>query len=424
MSLELKVVQNLSKRLVEAQKPIRVLDAVKWTDDIKATFFKNKCKKLPLVDKDYYASRPLGYKPEDLKDEFRAIIRESQSQLGQYAPLTQLIVPRCEEYIRALDMIEARGTPAFAELSMALYGSPNDAFIVGGPRLSELSDLLRHSLSSLSEETQSEADVKKYSAEQCVEILQEKMREFFRDKNKTFVVLSDDIISDASAGAEQIKINKNATFSDRDIRYLEVHEGWVHLSTSLNGAAQPNCTFLGKGTPATSVTQEGLAVISEIYSFSSYPQRMLKIIDRATALHLISEGANFLEIFEYFRMHGYDDENSYNHSVRLFRGSLPTLGPFTKDLSYSKGLVLIYNYIRLTIKQGTIRYLPPFFVGKTHIHEIGILADLIEEGIVEAPKFIPSFFSDSAALTAWMSFSLFLNKFDLDELEKQFRPLK
>ncbi|MEE3158580.1 MAG: flavohemoglobin expression-modulating QEGLA motif protein, partial [Pseudomonadota bacterium] len=41
------VIRSLSDRIVEAQAPIRVLDAIKWDDGIRDAFFKKRCKVLP-----------------------------------------------------------------------------------------------------------------------------------------------------------------------------------------------------------------------------------------------------------------------------------------------------------------------------------------------------------------------------------------
>jgi hypothetical protein len=50
----------------------------------------------------------------------------------------------------------------------------------------------------------------------------------------------------------------------------EVHEGWVHVGTTLNGRSQPVCEFLSIGPPRCAATQEGLAVIMEIFTFRSF----------------------------------------------------------------------------------------------------------------------------------------------------------
>lgn len=53
----LSTVRELSDRMVEAQRPIRILDTIKWHADIRESFFASGCRELPTVDADYYASR-------------------------------------------------------------------------------------------------------------------------------------------------------------------------------------------------------------------------------------------------------------------------------------------------------------------------------------------------------------------------------
>jgi uncharacterized protein (TIGR02421 family) len=423
-SAELQIVQELSKRLVEAQRKIRILDCIKWDDSVKKEFFKNKEKKLPPVDKEYYLKKPVPFDVHEKQEEFRFILRDAQNQLGQYSALTRLIRRQCEEYSRATQMLAARGTPAFSELAMELYGSPNDVFYAGGPRMSEMGTLLFDVLTDLNVQLQSQADVKQYTPEQAQEILQARLGNFFdKHPGKVTVMVSDDMIADASAGADSIKLSQQAMFSERDLRYLEVHEGWVHVGTTLNGAMQPNCFFLSKGSPSSNVIQEGLAVITEVVTFSSYPGRMLKITNRVIALDKVTQGADFLDIYKYFLECDLSEEDSYKQTVRIFRGSTPTGGPFTKDLSYAKGFILIYNYIRFAISQKHVDSIPLLFVGKLVLDDLPLLNELRQRGILTNPVYLPPPFQDLAALSAWMSFSLYLNQFDLSQIQRNFRFL-
>lgn len=417
---EAQIIQALSKRMVDAQRKIRILDSVKWDENIKKEFLRHKGKQLPKVDKAYYENRPLPFDPQQKQEEFRQILQDAQKQLGQYSPITRLIKRQCEEYVLATQMLAARGTPAFSDLSMSLYGSPDDVFYAGGPRLSDLGVLLFDVVTSLDLQLQSEADIKRYTAEEAQALLQERLGRFF-DKNPgvVTVMVSDDMVADASAGAESIKL-KHRLFSERDLRYLEVHEGWVHIGTTLNGSAQPYCFFLSKGSPSCSVTQEGLAVLTEVLTFSSYPGRVRKIMNRIIGLNKVCEGASFIDIYRYFVDCGLSEEDSYYHSVRIFRGSTPEGGPFTKDLSYAKGFLLIYNYIRFAISQHHISSIPLLFVGKVILDDLPLLAELKEQGLVVPPVYLPAPFQDLAALSAWMSFSIFLNKFNLQEIQKNF----
>lgn len=421
---ELPIMKEISQRIVEAQRKIRILDSIKWDDKIKEDFFKHKCKKLPAVSKEYYDNNPLPFDPTEKKEEFRGILRDTQNQLGQYSPVSRIVKRMCEEYSRAIDMLDARGTPAFGEIAMELYGSPDDVFYAGGPKLSQMGNLLFDVLTTLEVQLQSELDEKRYTPEQAQEILQDRLSHFFvHHPGIVTVTVSDDMVADASAGADSIKLSKKAMFSDRDLRYLEVHEGWVHVGTTLNGASQPYCSFLSKGSPSCSVMQEGLAVITEVVTFSSNPGRMRKITNRVVALDMVTRGANFVDIYRHFLDCGYSEDESYNQSVRIFRGSTPDGGPFTKDLSYAKGLVTIYNFIRFAISKHQVNVIPLLFSGKIVLDDVPLLSELLNHGIIIPPVYLPPPFKDLSALSSWMSFSLYLNQFDLNEVTKNFKFL-
>jgi uncharacterized protein (TIGR02421 family) len=257
-----------------------------------------------------------------------------------------------------------------------------------------------------------------------VVILQERLdRVFSAPEDRVHVTVSDGIVADAAAGSDYIKLRKDALFSDRDLRMLEVHEGWVHVGTTLNGRAQPICTFLGKGTPSTTVTQEGLALFVEVITFSSHPARLRRVTDRIRAIRMVERGATFLDVFRKLCDEGRPVDESYATCVRVFRGSTPVLGPFPKDLSYSKGFVLIYNFIRLAVRRGRLDRVPLLFCGKIMLDEVGALAELVEEGVVIRPRFLPPFLSDMSALTAYMAYSSFFNRLDLKTVEVEFAPL-
>ena len=422
---EQQIIRDLSDRIVIAQKPIQILDAIKWTPDIKAEFFKNKIKEEPKVDEAYYQKLALRFDPDDKLKEFHAIEHDISRQLGQFSGIGAIMLRTCREYRVAINMLKARGTPDFHDISVDLFGSAEEAFYPGGPVLSDLSDLLSDALHSLSQDMSSEKDEKKFTAEEAVEILNERLSHYFHQKeDQVAVIQSDDIVSDAAAGASYIKMRGDAMFSERDIQLLEVHEGWVHVGTSINGSLQPICTFLGKGAPSCTITQEGLAVITEIFTFSSFPSRVQRITNRISAISMAEKGASFLEVFNHFTKEmGLTPDNAYSLISRVFRGSAPNMGPFTKDLSYAKGFLLIYNYIRLAVQMGLSKNISTLFVGKLRLEDLQILNHLVEEGIVTPPRYIPPQFKDLAALSSWMCFSLFLNRVDLKKLAENYKQI-
>lgn len=416
-------VHDLSERLVKAQHPIRVLDAIKWGPEIKEDFFKHQCKQFPKVDLEYYQKNPLPFDPTKKKEEFYDLERDVRRLLGQFSAAGNVLQRMCREYREVVRMLEARGLPEFSKISQELYGSTEDAFYAGAPRLRDLATAVSETLSNLQlNEIDSELDEPKYNSTQAVEILSARLAPYFAGA-EVRIELSDGIIADASAGAELIKIRRDAYFSERDLRVYEVHEGWVHIGTTLNGLAQPICTFLSKGPPSSTITQEGLGIIMEIFTFASYPRRVARLTDRITAISMAEQGANFLEVFKFFCETGLSEDAAYSRAGRVFRGSTPTGDPFTKDLVYSKGFILIYNYIRLAIQRGLADRIPLLFCGKTTLEDQKILADLVEEGLVIKPVYVPPQFKDIAALSAWMSYSLFLNRLSLERIAFDYRGI-
>ena len=167
------------------------------------------------------------------------------------------------------------------------------------------------------------------------------------------------------------------------------------------------------------MTQEGLAVIMELIAFASHPGRVRRLTNRIEGVAMAEAGANFLEVYRFFLEEGYDSRESYQHTARIFRGSLPEdCGPFTKDLCYSKGFVLVYNFVRLAVSRGLARRVPLLFCGKTTLADIKTLAQLVDEGLVVPPQF-----GDLHALSAWMCYANFLNRLSVKRIEEDYAGL-
>lgn len=362
-----KIIRSLSDRIVEAQTPIRVLDAIKWDDGIRQDFLKGRGKHAPKVDRGYYDSRPLAFDASAKKQEFQNIERDITRQLGQFNPVGQIMRRMCKEYRMVIRMLEARGTPDLGLISQELYGSASDAFHAGDPTLADLGLMLSDYLNNIADRGDLKDEPKTLTAKEVVPILQARLNTVFGEEEGTIRVFeSDGIVADAAAGADYIKVRADALFNERDVRALEVHEGLVHVGTTLNGLSQPICTFLAKGPPSSTVTQEGLAILMEVIAFASYPTRLRKLTNRTRAIHMAEEGADFLDVFHFYREQGYSLEDSYQNASRVFRGSTPDGLPFTKDLSYLKGFILIYNYIQARRAQGQARTDPPAVLRQDH----------------------------------------------------------
>ncbi len=300
-----KTIRELSDQIVEAQRPIRILDAIKWDTDVQKQFFESGCKEQPAVDRAYYENRPLAFDPVTKRLEFHELERQVSRRLGQFSPVGVILRRMCHEYRIVVRMLEARGLPEFASYSQQLYGSASDVFHAGDPTLADLGVMMSEALGKIDQKATLPTQEKNITGEEAVAILQERLNQAFPDPDRPIrVMLSDGIVSDAAAGTDYLKIRKEARFNMQDLRLLEVHEGWVHVGTTLNGMSQPVCTFLSKGPPSATITQEGLAIVMEIFAFASHPARLRRVTNRIRAVSLAEEGATFRDVFEFFREPG------------------------------------------------------------------------------------------------------------------------
>ncbi|MCH2086087.1 MAG: flavohemoglobin expression-modulating QEGLA motif protein [Pseudoalteromonas sp.] len=414
--------RELSDRLIALQTPIRILDAINWDKQIKEEFFKHKCQKNPTVDQTYYQQRDLGFVPSELRRAFSDLNRDIISQLGQLNPIAQYMSKMCTEYKTVLSMIEYRGTPEFHDLSVELFGHPKDLFHAGEPSLSELATMLEQPLKSMLDADILPDDPKNIDAEDAVKILASQVAQTMSGIDVE-VILSDGIVSDAAAGANNIKLNQDVKFSQRELDILEVHEGWIHVGTTQNGLAQPYLTCLSKGTPSSTVTQEGLAVLTEIITLKSTPRRLAKLVNRIQGITKVIDGAEFVDIYRDYVAQGLSKDESYTLTQRVFRGSTATGLPFTKDIAYIKGFVLVYNLIRVAIQLGRIDQLHLLLVGKISIDDFRLISQLHDLGVIEDPKFIPPHFKDLRGLATWLSFGRFIGNLSFEQLENDYKPL-
>ena len=95
--------------------------------------------------------------------------------------------------------------------------------------------------------------------------------------------------------------------------------------------------------------------------------------------------------------------------------------PFTKDICYCKGFVMIYNFLRTAIRFGRPDLIPLLFVGKVTLEDLPILCRKVREGVVDPPLYLPPQFSDLNGLAMWMAYSNFFNRVNLSSIQDYYR---
>ncbi len=392
-------IKNISARIVEAQKSVRVLDSIRWDVNIEKEFKKNKFKQMPKIGPDYYAKNEIGFEFDKKKEEFESIKTEILQSLGNQDPLGNLLLEICGQYQDVVDLIACRGTKEFWEWSCKLYGSPKDKPVPESGSLIQIASDLYSEVSTLHFPFPIQPTME---AIEAAELLDKKLKEYFNSPVANIRV-TDEITSDASAGGDTIKLRQGNKFTLAEVEQLEVHEGWVHIGTTQNGNLQKIAKWLSKSPPRAMATQEGLAFFMEVLTFRATPQRVAQIIDRILAISKAEEGANFIEVFEFYRTEGYTEDESFQSARRVFRGGvLEGRAPFTKDISYLKGLIKIVHFMSAVMNENHLELLPFFFAGKVKVDDIPLLYVKHREGLIDFPTYLPPQFSNFAGLVSWI----------------------
>jgi uncharacterized protein (TIGR02421 family) len=390
---------------------------------VEAELKKSRFKQMPLIDASYYEQIELGYDPAANIEELEGIRGEIGTTLGADDSIGKLLTQIVDQYCGVVRMLKGRGTREFWEKSRELYGSPKDRFFDDKNTILSSGQLLYTILSGFDDKALGSDDPENLAAEEVVKLLNQRFAEYFTD-TAVEARISDGILADAAAGGDVVKIRGGSKFSRREVDILEVHEGWVHVGTTQNGNSQHIAKWLSKGPPRCSSTQEGLAVIMEIFTFRSTPKRAKHINDRLLAIDKAEDGANFLEIIEFFRTEGYSEDDCLTNAKRVFRGGVLGGGaPFTKDISYCRGFIENYNFMRAAIRAGRPELVPFLFAGKLHVDDVPLLYQKYKEGIIDPPRHLPPQFRDMKGIAVWMSFSSFFNMMDLKRVQEHYDKL-
>jgi uncharacterized protein (TIGR02421 family) len=415
-------VRDLSNRLLKIQKPIRILDAVKWPAEFREQFIAAGGTHLPPVDAAFYADHPVKFDHDAVYNALQELRHDIARDLGSHDALGMILEDTAAQYMRVIDLLRARGTPEFLVHSRALYGSAANHLRGDNKSLRVLGERLCEIFSLPGARNLARDYPKVVGADEAVSRLSARLELYFG--HNTNVVSTDGILSDASAGGDKIKINSHAQFSELDLQVLEVHEGWVHVGTTLNGREQPWATWLSVGSPRITAIQEGLAVLIETLTFSSFPERARRISDRVVAIDMAEQGADFIEVYRHFCDKGISPHDSYTIAQRVFRGGMVEGGAcFTKDLSYVRGFIELVNFIRSAALEGVPEILPMLFVGKVTLDDIPALYEHYLDGLIVAPKYLPPMFRDLNGLYVWFGFSSGIAHMDMHKVQTHFREL-
>jgi uncharacterized protein (TIGR02421 family) len=400
--------------LRKAEKPVRILRAVAWGPEVAAGFFAAGEKELPQVN----------YTPLDVTPVHEALAA-ARALIDGDGPMQDWL-RRCADVIAvAADMLGSIGTKQFHVQSVRLYGSPQTDLLQCDVRPLDLARQLDSVLGSFHtlDVNLDAKDAHPLNAPELAARMNPILGRHFGAAAPTVEVV-ERLSANALAGARYIRLRKDAVFSDRDLSQLVQHEAFVHIATSLNGAAQTAFPFLAAGHPGTTRTQEGLAVFAELISGAMDPTRMLRLADRVLAIQMAMDGADFLDLYRFFQERTHNKQAAFENARRVVRGGRVEGGaPFTKDSVYLEGLVRVHNFLRIAVQETRVDAIRLLFAGKMDIEDMPAITTLAAHGLCVFPQFLPPWARDLRFLLSYIAYSAFLNRMNLEKVREHYRDM-
>lgn len=398
----------LDARMVAAARGLRLLTLASWPSTIQQTFLSAFAAGRRVMPEVAYPRHDFG----DARRELDATARAADPD----HPLGAYIAESAQAWGTTAQLLESLGTAVACTHAIALYGRP-DAALPGGAL--NTCDAARHFIEiadALDPGLLADIEHPTIDAPTLQAQLQADLDAYFGTR-LVAVELDPTMIAKAAAGAYRLRLRRDARYSVHDRQQLLQHEAFVHSLTALNGREQAVLPSLAMSSPRTTCTQEGLAVFAEQITGSIDIGRMKRVSLRIEAIALALDGADFLEVFDYFHGAGQPAAESFASAQRVFRG-VPLRGgyAFTKDAVYLRGLIDVHTFFRQALAHRQLPLCRHLFAGKMTLADVQRFAPLFEAGTLAAPRWLPPWLDRAGGLAGMLAFSLFANRIRLDAL--------
>ena len=388
--------------LADAARPLRVLKAIDWPLDVRTQFLARKGKDLPVV----------AYEPVDGSRALHRVERARRICTG-HAGIDAWLTRHADAIEATARMLEGVGTPDFYKYGRTLYGDSSTPLKLFPATPLDMARSIHDSIDKLARIQIVPSGGASHSATQVARTIRKALGERF-GADAPAVTIVPTLSANALATSKEIRIRRDARFTDRDAQQLLQHEAWIHCGTSINGKHQDLLPILGVGYPYTTRTQEGLAVFAEVVSATIELDRFRRLADRVMAIQMAVDGADFREVYRWFLERLGQPEQAYENTRRVYRGGVVTGGaPFTKDVSYVFGLLQVSNVVRAMFAAGRADVLKLLFCGKLDLQDLPVLCELAAMGLCHAPRNVPPWISDPRSLLATLAYSTFTSQIDL-----------
>lgn len=386
-----------------------MLSALEWATSQKTRFLKRGLLPQPTYKKVATAKA-------------REHIADARAQLDGEQEVTLWLQRVAGKLETTANLIDTRGTAEFFTHSASLFGQPTQFML---DKTTRVLDLARHMDEILKELDFDKLVITGYetqmNAEDFAAAFRPRLARHMGEKAPE-VAVTKAMSAKATATSKRIRINAGGTFTLRDIEQLLHHEALIHVATGLNGQAQKKFPILGRSHAGTTEVQEGLAVFAEIITGAMDPRRFRRLSGRVLAIHMAIEGADFKEVYDFFRERTEDPDLAYENTRRVFRGGVITGGaPFTKDMVYLNGLLRVHNFMRTVVGQGRADLIRVLFAGKMDIEDLPALAELASQGLMVSPDLMPPWAKDLRFLVSYMAYSAFLNQVKMPGFQSYYK---
>ncbi len=320
--------------------------------------------------------RPL---PETL-DALRAMLDTLPVDDVEDADVRRLLTAKRDEMAAHLAMLSARGTPAFRDGSLALYGRPDGALVA-----------LARALASRTDAAPAGAVL---GPEAFAEAVREEVAFYVREAARAGVEVDvpveirPGLVGNVMVSGGRVLVGTGAAVPAARRVALLAHEVGTHVLTALNGRQQPLGVFAG-GLAGYEALQEGLAVLAEWLVGGLTAGRIATLAARVLAADALVRGADFGETHRLLVAEaGLDARAAFDVALRVHRG-----GGLTKDLIYLDGLrALLAHLARPDADYDAL------FAGKIGLADVPAVRRLTARGVLVAPLLFPRHLSDADAV--------------------------
>lgn len=409
---ELKLYLQCDADLFRIASQFKILSLIEWPKNSQEKFlteYKKGNPQLPIIE------YPAHNMTEAL-GELESIIRKTETE----HPIAKYLNATAKSYFSAHKLAEHLGKPEMQKYSIEMYGRPRD--MVAGSKFSgiDAAKFFIEITDEFNEYFSLENDELCVLADSIKDQLDVEIKKVITD-DIIQVSIDPTLVPKAAAGVSRIRLRSGTCFSKYDFKQLLEHEVFVHSLTAINGKRQKHLTSLFLGAPRTTATQEGLATFAELITGAIDLSRLKRLALRVIAVDKALAGANFLEVFEYFKQNKQSDSESFSSTQRIFRGGLPSGGSvFTKDAVYLDGLLHAHSFFRWAMKNNKLGLSHVLFSGRMTFDDASQLSPFFDSGLINGPKYLPPWLSQVPTLGAYLAFSLFANKIRVGVLDKEF----